>query len=154
MPVLRQAFQFSARRQAKPELPAPDATRVTQQEDECPNGNSRRGRKRICSDGQDAIKQNSLGEPGHDSNSVLWISVLCKFVSRAPRPQLISIHAPGQGKREERERAKAARTKLMAEISSLPGIPAKLGDNPLRLLIVGTNPSEHAWYGRRQTSHS
>lgn len=26
-----------------------------------------------------------------------------------------------------------------------PGVPEKLGVNPLRLIIIGHNPSEHAW---------
>jgi len=27
----------------------------------------------------------------------------------------------------------------------LKGLPEKLGDLPLRMIIVGHNPSEHAW---------
>lgn len=33
-------------------------------------------------------------------------------------------------------------------IPGLPGLPDLLGDHPLRLLIGGNNPSEHAWCGR------
>ena len=32
-------------------------------------------------------------------------------------------------------------------IPGLPGLPDLLGDHPLRLLIGGNNPSEHAWCG-------
>lgn len=36
----------------------------------------------------------------------------------------------------------------MDELPSLqdaPGVPERLGDQPLRLIIVGHNPSDHAW---------
>lgn len=36
-------------------------------------------------------------------------------------------------------------------IPGLPGLPDLLGDRPLRLLIGGNNPSEHAWCGHEIT---
>lgn len=33
----------------------------------------------------------------------------------------------------------------MSELPECVGLPEKLGDAPLRLIIVGHNPSEHAW---------
>lgn len=33
----------------------------------------------------------------------------------------------------------------LLELQGYAGVPEKLGDAPLRLIIVGHNPSEHAW---------
>ncbi|KAG2442614.1 hypothetical protein HXX76_002699 [Chlamydomonas incerta] len=38
-----------------------------------------------------------------------------------------------------------SKSKSMPSLESAPGVPEKLGDAPLRLVIVGHNPSEHAW---------
>ena len=39
-------------------------------------------------------------------------------------------------------------------IPGLPGLPDLLGDRPLRLLIGGNNPSEHAWCGHWPSTHA
>lgn len=39
----------------------------------------------------------------------------------------------------------AKRQKQKPDLSQAPGVPARLGSKPLRLIIVGANPSEHAW---------
>ena len=39
-------------------------------------------------------------------------------------------------------------------IPGLPGLPDLLGDGPLRLLIGGNNPSEHAWCGHWSFMHT
>ena len=44
--------------------------------------------------------------------------------------------------------AKRKRRSKVDELPSLqdaPGVPERLGDQPLRLIIVGHNPSDHAW---------
>ena len=44
--------------------------------------------------------------------------------------------------------AKRKRRSKLDELPSLqdaPGVPERLGDQPLRLIIVGHNPSDHAW---------
>eukprot|EP00198_Chlamydomonas_reinhardtii_P014066 XP_001703403.1 predicted protein [Chlamydomonas reinhardtii] len=42
-------------------------------------------------------------------------------------------------------RSKTAKSDSIPSLDSAPGVPEKLGDDPLRLVIVGHNPSEHAW---------
>ncbi|KAK9866566.1 hypothetical protein WJX84_005361 [Apatococcus fuscideae] len=37
------------------------------------------------------------------------------------------------------------RQKTKADLTNAPGLPARLGCSPLRLIVVGANPSEHAW---------
>ena len=65
--------------------------------------------------------------------------------------------APGQARvvqiaGVQLSKRKLAEAEILA-IPGLPGLPDLLGDQPLRLLIGGNNPSEHAWCAR-QALHS
>jgi len=61
--------------------------------------------------------------------------------------------APGQARvvqiaGVQLSKRKLAEAEILA-IPGLPGLPDLLGDQPLRLLIGGNNPSEHAWCARQ-----
>ena len=48
------------------------------------------------------------------------------------------------GSRTKRKRGSKA--DQLPSLQDAPGLPEKLGDQPLRLVIVGHNPSDHAWW--------
>ena len=48
------------------------------------------------------------------------------------------------GSRAKRKRGSKA--DQLPSLQDAPGLPEKLGDQPLRLVIVGHNPSDHAWW--------
>lgn len=55
--------------------------------------------------------------------------------------------APAGGAVSQRGRQIATVARLRAVMSCPPkGVPEKLGDRPLRLILIGHNPSAHAWY--------
>lgn len=43
------------------------------------------------------------------------------------------------------KRKRASKAEQLPSLQDAPGVPEKLGDQPLRLIIVGHNPSDHAW---------
>ena len=43
------------------------------------------------------------------------------------------------------KRKRSSKTDQLPSLQDAPGVPEKLGDQPLRLIIVGHNPSDHAW---------
>ncbi|KAL0040019.1 hypothetical protein WJX79_002888 [Trebouxia sp. C0005] len=43
------------------------------------------------------------------------------------------------------KRKHGSKVKQLPSLQDAPGVPEKLGDHPLRLIIVGHNPSDHAW---------
>lgn len=49
----------------------------------------------------------------------------------------------GLAKGETKKRRTGGKVEIFEE--GLEGLPERLGDNPLRMIIVGTNPSGHAW---------
>lgn len=46
-------------------------------------------------------------------------------------------------KGETKKRRTVGKVEIFEE--GLDGLPERLGDDPLRMIIVGTNPSGHAW---------
>lgn len=43
------------------------------------------------------------------------------------------------------KRKRSSKADQLPSLQDAPGLPEKLGDQPLRLIIVGHNPSDHAW---------
>lgn len=43
------------------------------------------------------------------------------------------------------KRKRSSKAEQLPSLQDAPGVPEKLGDVPLRLIIVGHNPSDHAW---------
>lgn len=43
------------------------------------------------------------------------------------------------------KRKRSSKADPLPSLQDAPGLPEKLGDQPLRLIIVGHNPSDHAW---------
>lgn len=43
------------------------------------------------------------------------------------------------------KRKRSSKAEQLPSLQDAPGLPEKLGDHPLRLIIVGHNPSDHAW---------
>ena len=43
------------------------------------------------------------------------------------------------------KRKRGSKVEQLPSLKDAPGVPEKLGDHPLRLIIVGHNPSDHAW---------
>ncbi len=43
------------------------------------------------------------------------------------------------------KRKRSSKMEQLPSLQDAPGVPEKLGDHPLRLIIVGHNPSDHAW---------
>jgi len=43
------------------------------------------------------------------------------------------------------KRKHGSKVEQLPSLQDAPGVPEKLGDHPLRLIIVGHNPSDHAW---------
>jgi len=43
------------------------------------------------------------------------------------------------------KRKHGGKVEQLPSLQDAPGVPEKLGDHPLRLIIVGHNPSDHAW---------
>ena len=70
-----------------------------------------------------------------DSNTLLP----CRALGRPPSGDSNGTVAKSKKRKHSTER------KQETFSDSDPGVPELLGDRPLRLIIVGTNPSGHAW---------
>ncbi|KAK9833304.1 hypothetical protein WJX81_004791 [Elliptochloris bilobata] len=94
------------------------------------------------------------------------LGVAPNTAAEAPPSKRTRLRGPGSGgaqpvSRQARvvkiEGVKLSKRKLSEEeilaIPGLPGLPDVLGDHPLRLLIGGNNPSEHAWRSGHYYSH-
>lgn len=44
------------------------------------------------------------------------------------------------------KRKRSSKADELPSLQDAPGLPERLGDHPLRLIIVGHNPSDHAWW--------
>ena len=58
-------------------------------------------------------------------------------------PQSVSPEA--QSVSQSAKRKRSSKADQLPSLQDAPGVPEKLGDKPLRLVIVGHNPSDHAW---------
>ena len=84
--------------------------------------------------GQHATDQN------HAQASPQEYSAHTATTSSQQSVSLASSSAPKSAKRKRNSKADQLRS-----LQDAPGVPEKLGDQPLRLIIVGHNPSDHAW---------
>ena len=76
---------------------------------------------------------------------------------RQQLPQLSATHcctcralgsppsADGNGTVTKRKKRQSTECKLETFSDSDPGVPELLGDHPLKLILIGSNPSGHAW---------
>ncbi len=55
-----------------------------------------------------------------------------------------SSHVPASATPPQK-RKRSRKADQLPSLQDAPGVPEKLGDQPLRLVIVGHNPSDHAW---------
>ena len=51
----------------------------------------------------------------------------------------------GTLQRSSAKRKKGSKAEELPSLQDAAGLPERLGDQPLRLIIVGHNPSDHAW---------
>lgn len=66
-------------------------------------------------------------------------------------PAESSIQGSGTTQASATKRKRSSKADELPSLQDAPGLPEKLGDQPLRLIIVGHNPSDHAWYAATTT---
>ena len=97
------------------------------------------------------------GAPKQQAPGKLAPSVVPDLQARPWRAGSAEAPPPGAGPARvvqiagvQLSKRKLSEAEILA-IPGLPGLPDLLGARPLRLLIGGNNPSEHAWCGPQVT---
>lgn len=66
-------------------------------------------------------------------------------VGQIQSPAESSIQGSGTTQASATKHKRSSKADELPSLQDAPGLPEKLGDQPLRLIIVGHNPSDHAW---------
>ena len=73
------------------------------------------------------------------------MAVMSAVCAARPNPEGCSQEHPPPNAAEQPSKRRRP-FKAPARSKDGIGVPEQLGSQPLRLLIVGSNPSDHAWY--------